>query len=152
MMTDRGVFSDSDYRDQADFRCALRQFLRFTEDQARAAGITPQQYLLLLIVRGHQSYPEVSIGDVAESMQIRHHSASLLVDRSVKRGLLRREEDRIDRRRALVSLTHDGQAMLDRVMIAARRELGQLEEVLWRDSFRTALKVIRDAQSASDSA
>jgi DNA-binding MarR family transcriptional regulator len=151
-MTDQGVFSDSDYRDQADFRCALRQFLRFTEDQARAAGITPQQYLLLLIVRGHQAYPEVSIGDVAESMQIRHHSASLLVDRSVKRGLLRREEDRIDRRRALVSLTHDGQAMLDRVMIAARRELGHLEEVLWRDSFRTALKVIRDAQAASDSA
>jgi DNA-binding MarR family transcriptional regulator len=151
-MTKQGVFADSDYRDQADFRCALRQFLRFTEDQARAAGITPQQYLLLLIVRGHHSYPNVSIGDVADAMQIRHHSASLLVDRGVKRGLLRREEDRIDRRRALVSLTRDGQNMLDRVMISARRELGQLEDVLWRDSFRTALKVIRDAQTSIDSA
>jgi DNA-binding MarR family transcriptional regulator len=149
-MTDHAVFSDNDYRDQADFRCALRQFLHFTEDRARAAGITPQQYLLLLIVRGHHSYPKVSIGDVADAMQIRHHSASLLVDRSVKRGLLRREEDRVDRRRALVSLTREGQAMLDRVMISARRELGHLEEVLWRDSFRSALEVIRDARAAND--
>lgn len=151
-MTEHAVFSDSDYRDQADFRCALRQFLHYTEDRARAAGITPQQYLLLLIVRGHQAYPKVSIGDIADAMQIRHHSASLLVDRGVKRGLLRREEDRIDRRRALVSLTREGQAVLDRVMVANRRELGQLEDVLWRDSFRTALKVVRDAKAASDSA
>jgi DNA-binding MarR family transcriptional regulator len=133
-------FSDRDYRDQADFRRALRRFLHFSEEQARAVGITPQQHLLLLIVRGHPSYPGVSIGEVAEALQIRHHSASVLVDRSVQRGLLLREEDSQDRRRALVSLTDEGQRLLDRVTAANRRELGALEGDLFRDSFREALR------------
>jgi hypothetical protein len=46
------LFSDSDYKDQADFRSAFRLFLRYSEEQSRAAGITPQQYFLLLVVRG----------------------------------------------------------------------------------------------------
>ena len=135
-----GMFPDSDYRDQADFRCALRQFLRFSEEQARAAGITPQQHLLLLIVRGHRSYPEVSIGEVADGLQIRHHAASLLVDRCVKRSLLYRREDPADRRRALVSLTEEGQRVLDEITLANRRELGALEGALFRDSFHQALQ------------
>ena len=134
-----GMFTDRDYRDQADFRCALRRFLHFAEEQARMAGITPQQHLLLLIVRGHPSYPAVSIGEVADSLQIRHHASSLLVDRSVKRGLLDRREDPDDRRRALVSLTEEGQRMLDHITLANRRELGTLEGALFRDSFREAL-------------
>jgi DNA-binding MarR family transcriptional regulator len=134
-----GMFTDRDYRDQADFRCALRRFLHFSEEQARMAGITPQQHLLLLIVRGHPSYPAVSIGEIADSLQIRHHAASLLVDRSVKRGLLDRREDPDDRRRALVSLTPEGQRILDHITMANRRELGALEGNLFRDSFREAL-------------
>jgi DNA-binding MarR family transcriptional regulator len=136
----RAKFRDSDYRDQADFRCALRRFLHFSEDQARLAGITPQQHLVLLVVRGHRMYPSVAIGDVAESLQIRPHAASLLVDRCVKRGLVQRVEDARDRRRALVSLSDDGQRLLDRVTQANRRELGALEGALFRDSFRKALQ------------
>ena len=135
----RELFTDRDYRDQADFRCALRRFLHFSEEQARMAGITPQQHLLLLIVRGHSSYPAVSIGEVADSLQIRHHAASLLVDRRVKKGLLDRREDPDDRRRALVSLTPEGQRILDHITMANRRELGALEGNLFRDSFREAL-------------
>jgi DNA-binding MarR family transcriptional regulator len=134
-----GMFTDRDYRDQADFRCALRRFLHFSEEQARMAGITPQQHLLLLIVRGHSSYPAVSIGEIADSLQIRHHAASLLVDRSVKKGLLDRREDPDDRRRALVSLTGEGQRLLDHITLANRRELGALEGTLFRDSLREAL-------------
>ena len=141
----RALFSDEDYRDQADFRCALRRFLRFAEERARAVGITPQQYLLLLVVRGHRSYPRVSIGEVAEALQIRHHGASLLVDRSVKRGLLHRREDPSDRRRALVSLTGEGQLLLDHVAAANRRELGALGDSLFRESFLQALRVYNDA-------
>jgi DNA-binding MarR family transcriptional regulator len=141
---ERGVFRDLDYRDQADFRCALRQFLHFSEEQARLAGITPQQHLLLLMVRGHRSYPSVSIGEVAQALQIRHHGASLLVDRSVRRGLLNRREDPMDRRRALVSWTDEGQRILDRITEANRRELGALEGVLFRDSFRQALQAYAD--------
>src|SRR5436305_13284515 len=104
---------EQDYRDQADFRCGLRQFLRFAEEQAREAGITPQQHVLLAIVRGHDKYPSVMIGDIAEAMQVRQSSASLLVDRSVKRGLLERGEDPLDRRRAILSLTPDARRILD---------------------------------------
>jgi DNA-binding MarR family transcriptional regulator len=136
----KGRLSDSDYRDQADFRSALRVFLRFAEEQARALGITPQQHLMLLVIRGHRSYPGVSIGEVADSLQIRHHAASLLVDRAVKRGLLVREEDATDRRRALVTLTPTGQELLDKITLANRRQLGSLDTMLFRQSFIDALK------------
>lgn len=137
------AFSDMEYRDQADFRCALRRFLHFSEEQARLAGITPQQHLLLLIARGHRSYPGVSIGEVADALQISHHGASLLVDRSVKRGLLDRREDREDRRRALVSLTERGQQILDQITEANRLELGSLDAALFRNSLHQGLQAYR---------
>lgn len=146
----RGVFSERDYRDQADFRYAIRRFLRFSEQQARQEGITPQQHLLLLAVRGQLTYPNVSIGDIADRLQIRHHSASLLVDRGVKRGLLNRREDPTDRRRALVSLTPEGQRLLDRITQANRREMGMLEGALFRDSLRDALRAYNSAREAAE--
>jgi DNA-binding MarR family transcriptional regulator len=138
--SDQSKLSQSDYRDQADFRYAVRRFVRFSELQARQEGITPQQHLLLLMVRGHESYPRVSIGDIAERLQVRHHSASLLVERMVQRGLVSREIDAADRRRALVALTPTGQDVLDRITIANRRELGELDEQLFRSSFIEALR------------
>lgn len=135
-------FSESDYRDQADFRSALREFLRFAEEQARQEGITPQQYVLLMVTRGHSAYPNVTIGDVAQALQVRQSSASLLVDRSVKRGLLDRREDPEDRRRAIVQLTDEGQSVLDRIMEANRRELGSLRDSLFRESFLNAVRAI----------
>jgi DNA-binding MarR family transcriptional regulator len=131
--------SDRDYRDQADFRAALRRFLRFSEEQARLQGLTPQQHLLLLAVRGHADYPNVTIGAIAESLQIRHHSASLLVDRCVKRGYLDRREDQEDRRRALVRLTSTGQELLDEITRANRRQLESLRGAFFRDSLWQAI-------------
>src|SRR5579884_3756273 len=116
----RPPLMESDYRDQADFRCAIRCFLRFSEEQARHAGITPQQHLLLLVVRGHRSYPRVTVGDLANALQIRQSSASLLVDRCVKRGLIDRREDPEDRRRVVLTLTKMGQAILDAITYANR--------------------------------
>ncbi|HLJ68098.1 MAG TPA: MarR family transcriptional regulator [Chloroflexota bacterium] len=133
-------FADSDYLDQADFRCALRKFLRFAEERARVHGITPQQHLMLLVVRGHRSYPGVTIGQVAEGLQIRHHAASLLIDRGVRRGLLIREEDPNDRRRALLTLTEEGQRILDQITEENRRELAQLDDVLFRRSLVDAIQ------------
>jgi DNA-binding MarR family transcriptional regulator len=134
-------FSEDDYRDQADFRSALREFLRFAEEQARQEGITPQQFVLLVVTRGHEVYPNVTIGDIAQALQVRQSSASLLVDRSVKRGLLDRREDPEDRRRAIVQLTDEGQRILDEIMEANRRELGSLRDSLFRESF---LKAVRE--------
>jgi len=129
------ALEDADYQAQADFRYALRRFLRGAEENARAAGVTPQQHLLLLAVRGHPAYPEVNITDLAERLQVRHHSASLLVDRAVNRKplpLLRRQQDPVDRRRALVSLSPEGQRVLDEITSANRQELPTLERSLSR--------------------
>ncbi|HZU14227.1 MAG TPA: MarR family transcriptional regulator [Chloroflexota bacterium] len=139
-----GEWSQRDYQDQADFRCAVRRFVRFAEEQAREKGITPQQHVLLVVVRGHASYPRVGIGEIARALQVRQSSASLLVDRCVRRGLLSRREDVQDRRRAVVSLTEEGQRILDEIMAANRRELGALREALFRESFLSAIRTIPD--------
>ena len=117
------ALADEDYCAHAEFRYAMRRYLHVSEDQARMRGVTPQQLLLLLTVRGHPSFPVVSIGEIAERLQVRPHSASLLVERSVRRGLLTREQDQQDRRRVDVSLTPDGAAILDEIMRVNRREL-----------------------------
>lgn len=121
------ALTDEDYRAHADFRYALRRFLRVSERHARAAGITPQQHLLLLAVRGHPSYPRVTIGEIAEHLQLRHNGASLLVERAVRRGLLQRKEDPSDRRRALVSLSEQGERILAQITLANRDALWGLE-------------------------
>ena len=120
------TLEDADFQRQAEFRYAIRRFSRFSEDQAREAGITPQQHLLLLTVRGHQHYPQVTIKDVAERLQVRHHSASLLIDRSIARGLLVKSEDAADKRKAIVTLTPEGQSLLDQITRANRRVLRML--------------------------
>jgi DNA-binding MarR family transcriptional regulator len=148
--TQKSMFAEVDYRDQADFRCAFRQFLRYAEEQSREQGITPQQHFLLLVVRGHDHHPKVSIGDVADALQIRHHGASLLVDRCVRRGLLERAEDPEDRRRVHVWLTVEGQNVLDRIMDANRKKLGALQEALFRDSLRQALKRYQELEAAAE--
>ncbi|GAC1472608.1 MAG: hypothetical protein PVSMB7_25470 [Chloroflexota bacterium] len=138
--TSQPALTDADYRDQAGFRRALRQFLHFSEEQARVHGITPQQHLLLLIVRGHESYPHVTVGDSAEALKIRHHSASLLVDRCVRRGLLYRNEDSEDRRRVNLSLTADGERVLGEITQANRMKLGALETDLFPDGMVSKIR------------
>ena len=81
------LLTDDDFAELLRFRDALRRFLRWSEDQARAAGLTPAQHQLLLAVRGHDGDP--TIGDVAEHLLLRHHSAVELVDRAERAGLLR---------------------------------------------------------------
>ena len=115
-----GKFKETDYRHLSEFRRRLRLFLRFSEEQARANGITPQQHLVLAVTRGHPDYPQVAIGALADALQLRQSSTSLLVDRCVKRGLLHRQEDPRDRRRVIVWLTEEGQSILDRVTDANR--------------------------------
>lgn len=137
------TLGDEDYRRQAEFRHALRRFLHFSEEQATAEGVTPQQHLLLLMVRGHPRYPVVSIGDVADRLQIRHHSASLLVERCVQRGLLTRREDPDDRRKALVVLTDEGASVLQRITLRNRRELRAVGDELFgvRESLLRAFEL-----------
>lgn len=114
---------DRDYQALARFRHALRVFLRFSEDAARAEGITPAQHQLLLAVRGHPSHPAVSISELAELLQVRPHSVVGLVDRADAAGLTSSATDPEDARRRLVSLTGEGEAVLGRLSERHRSEL-----------------------------
>lgn len=146
-----GPLSEQDYRDQADFRSALRHFLRVSEQNATAAGVTPQQHLLLILLRGHPAYPRVSVGELVESLQAGQSGVSLLVDRCVKRGLVVREEDPSDRRRAILRLTDTGQQVVDQVTHANRQVMSGLEGVLFRESLREALQRYAGAAAGSES-
>jgi DNA-binding MarR family transcriptional regulator len=126
-----GTFDEREYRERAEFYRALYEFLRRADERARNQGLTSQQFVLMLAVRGHQNYPAVSISDISGSLKLQQSSTSLLVDRCVKRGLVWRSEDPVDRRRALVRLSESGQTLLDDIMEANRRDLGRLESSLF---------------------
>ena len=104
--------SDAELESLAAFRHALRRFLHFSEEAARQVGLTPQQHQALLSVRGLAGRGPVTIGALAEHLQVRHHSAVGLVDRLVERGMVRRYRDPSDLRRALISLTGAGESVL----------------------------------------
>jgi DNA-binding MarR family transcriptional regulator len=124
------TLSDEDYRALAAFRAGLRRFLRFSEEAARAAGLTPQQHQLLVAVRGYAGPGPPTIGDLAEALQIKHHSAVGLVDRMVEGGYVRRAPSPVDNRRVHVVLTAEGEVMLRSLTAAHRREYRELEHVL----------------------
>jgi DNA-binding MarR family transcriptional regulator len=146
---DEPNFTDADYRDQADFRASLRRFLHFSEEEARRQDLTPQQHMMLLAARGHAHYPNVSIRDVAEALQVRHHSASLLVDRCVRRGRLSRRRDPTNRRRALLTLTNEGQQVLDTITRANRGQLQALKGQIAHERMWEAIVTYEDRGDAS---
>ncbi len=120
----------ADYRLLAEFRRQLRQFLAFSEKGARRAGLTPQQHQALLAVKGFSGDGSPTVGDLASSLVIRHHSAVGLVDRLVEAGYLRRDTDERDRRRVALSLTRKGEAGLEKVSATNREELRRMTPLL----------------------
>lgn len=122
-MTSPKRLSMSDYQTLARFRHALRVFLRFSEDAAREAGLTPAQHQLLLAVKGHGAKLPPSASDVADALQLRLHSAVELIDRAVAAGLLTRHADPVDARRHLLQLTQTGEDRLEALSRLHRAEL-----------------------------
>ena len=114
--------TDREFRALAQFRHSLRVFLRFSEESARQAGITPAQHQLLLAIRG---FPEgaPAIGEVAEMLQVRHHSALELVHRAQDAGFVATTVDPDDHRRQLLDITPQGAAILETLSAAHRDEL-----------------------------
>src|SRR5437588_7061226 len=99
MMETQGDISLTDYRALAEFRYQIRRFLRFSEEAAYAAGLEPQQHQLLLAIKGLPEGRKATIGELAERLQLRHHSTVELIDRLVKRELVERHRDEEDQRR-----------------------------------------------------
>ncbi|HEV8578787.1 MAG TPA: MarR family transcriptional regulator [Thermoanaerobaculia bacterium] len=117
---------DADYRRLLQFRTDLRRFLRWSEEQAEKAGLTPAQHQLLLAVRGHDGDRGPTIGDVAGYLMLRHHSAVGLVDRAEKAGLVERQEDAGDRRIVRLRLSPLGAQTLQRLSAAHLEEIQRL--------------------------
>ena len=121
----KDTLQDGHYRDLARFRYALRRFLRFSEEAARRAGVSPTQYQLLLFVKDSRGAGP-TVAELAEKLQIRHQSAVGLIDRCEKGGLVRRRRDGQDRRRVRVQLTSSGSRLLARLVLEHYRGLGEL--------------------------
>jgi DNA-binding MarR family transcriptional regulator len=122
--------SKADYEALHAFRHALRRFMHFSEEGARAAGLTAQQHQLLLAVKGQPGRDWATITDLAESLQIRHHAAVGLVDRCARAGLVVRTQSPNDRRQVHVTLTNKGEEVLAGLSTRNRRELQTLRHAL----------------------
>ena len=112
-----------DYEVLARFRHELRKFQAFSKAAANRAGLTPQQHQALLSIRGLSKREPVSVGDLAQFLLIRHHTAVELVDRMVKLELLNRSIDENDGRRVLVKLTKEGERRLQKLSRIHLQEL-----------------------------
>ena len=113
----------SEYQALADFRYQLRRFVRFAEEAARQAGLEPQHHQLMLAIKGRPAEEEPRIAYLAERLQIQHHSAVELVDRLVRKGLVKRTRAQQDRREVHVQLTPRGERILGQLTLHTRAEL-----------------------------
>ena len=114
------------YENLAAFRYALRQFLRFSDDAAPRAGITPQQHQALLAIKGYPGRDIVTVGELAERLQLRHHSTVELLDRLVDLKLVVREPSTTDRRQVHVRLTARGERILNGLSSAHEEQLRRI--------------------------
>src|SRR5437868_15152825 len=112
-----------DYHSLAEFRHQIRRYLRFSDAAVRGSDLEPRQYQLLLALKGLPSNVRSRIGDLAEQLQIQHHSAVELVDRLEASGLVRRQRSTQDRREVLVVLTSAGEQVLRDLVLHHRTEL-----------------------------
>jgi DNA-binding MarR family transcriptional regulator len=124
--------TNAHYETLAALRRALRRFLKFSEDAARGAGIPPQQHQALLSIKGHPDRDFVSIAELADHLHVKHHSAVGLVDRLMRKQLVRRRPSTSDRRQVEISLTPRGEALIRRLSAAHLEELRQIRPELRR--------------------
>lgn len=116
------VLSLEHYRALSDFRYVVRRFQQFSDEAARAAGLVPKQYQMLLAVKAAEG-ETLSVGDIAERLLIQHHSAVELVSRTESRGLVSRQRGERDRRQVFVYLTPPGDEALSDLSATHHREL-----------------------------
>ncbi len=122
-MSKGSEISQDDYKALAEFRYQIRRFLHFSEQLARKAGIEPQHHQLLLTLKGMPEHKQPTIGELAERLQLQHHSTVELIDRLVERGFVERHKDEVDQRRVLIYLTPVGDAILQELSLLHRNEL-----------------------------
>ena len=137
----RKRLSKKEYESLSAFRYALRRFLRFSEEAAEAVGLTPQQHQALLAIKGFPGRDHVTNGELAERLQVRHHSVVGLVNRLEAQGLIVRAQGESDRREFYITLTERGAELLERLTAVHQEELRHVAPQL-----STALGSIRKVE------
>jgi DNA-binding MarR family transcriptional regulator len=125
-MAGKNKVTKEHYEMLAEFRYALRKFQRFSENAAQAAGLTPQQHQAMLAIKGFPGRDRVNVGELAERLQILHHSAVGLVDRLVAQKYVRRMTDTSDRRQVNLTLTSQGESVLEELSAMHREQLRRI--------------------------
>src|SRR3954465_14969365 len=115
-----------DFEALARFRFGIRRYLRFSEETVRRHGLTPQQYQLLLAIKGFPERDWATVRELAERLQLRHHSVVELVNRAQGQGLVQRAAHPEDARAVRVSLSQNGEAILARLSALHRDELRRM--------------------------
>ena len=127
---------DEDYRRLLEFRTGLRRFIRWSEELAVSAGLTPAQHQLLLCVRGHPHRDGPTISEAADYLLLAHNTVVELVDRAEEANLLKRLPDATDRRVVRLRLTRPGAQRLESLALATMEELSRFFPQisrLWKD-------------------
>lgn len=134
-----------DFQNNLRFRVTLRRFLRWSEDQATAAGLTPAQHQLLVAIKGHPGPEPPAIREIAEYLLLQSHSAVGLVDRAEAAGVVYRQQDEKDARVVRVHLTEKGDKLVENLTSAHLEELYNLAE-----SLNSLLKVTRQEHQRAE--
>ena len=120
------TLEQADFTHLLELRSGLRRFLRWSEEQAKAAGLTPAKHQLLLAVRGHPDPSGPTVGEIANYLVLRHHSAVGLIDRAVADRLVKRNADPRNKSVVRVTLTPAGIVKLDVLSEAHLQEIAHL--------------------------
>jgi len=140
--------SEPEYLALAEFRYQFRLFLRHLEDSTRALGANPQQYQLILAIKGLPPDSEPTLSHLTERMQLNHNSMVELVDRCEENKLLHRSRSDSDRRQVSLSITPEGEALLRKLGAAARQELRDMGTAL----VDSILRLTGDTRHAKEAA
>ncbi len=137
----------SDYVSLAELRYQIRCFLSFSEQAARAVGLEPRQHQLMLSLKGLPNDARPTIGELAERLQIQHHSTVELVNRLSASGYVRRKRDGEDRREVLLALTTKGEKVLQELSLHHRTELRSAGPALV-EALRRAMRGARNSNGS----
>jgi DNA-binding MarR family transcriptional regulator len=132
LMASPEQLSKTQYETLAAFRYSLRKFMHFSESAAQAAGVTPQQHQALLAIKGFPGRDSVTVGELAERLQLRHHSMVGLIDRLMLAKLVVRTPSLEDRRQVLIKLTGRGEKTLEKLSALHQEQLKHIGPELSR--------------------
>jgi DNA-binding MarR family transcriptional regulator len=132
------ALTKQDFEALARFRFGIRRYLRFSEETVRRHGVAPQQYQLMLAIKGFPGRDWAMVRELAERLQLRHHSVVELVNRAQSQRLVRRTADPDDARAVRVALTDHGEQLLGRLSALHRDELRRMDDVLTLPHWHTS--------------